>query len=89
MTRGVNGVFVYRAHGNPVFIPALTTHSVDRVGAGDSYFALSSMCATKEYPPLLVGFLGSAAAAMGVQVVGNKEAVSKVGLCKYVTRLMK
>lgn len=89
VTRGVNGVFLYSTEGTSYSIPALTTHSVDRVGAGDSYFALASLCASKQYSPLLGGFVGSAAAAMGVQVVGNKEAIAKPALCKYITRLMK
>jgi rfaE bifunctional protein nucleotidyltransferase chain/domain len=89
VTRGVNGVFLLASNGSQISIPALTTRSVDRVGAGDSYFSLASLAAAKHYPPLLTGFLGSAAAAMGVQIVGNKEAISKASLCKYITRLMK
>jgi len=89
VTRGVHGVFLHHAYGAPIYIPALTMHTVDRVGAGDSYFALASLCAAKHFPLLLTGFLGSAAAAMGVQVVGNKESISKIALCKYITRLMK
>jgi rfaE bifunctional protein nucleotidyltransferase chain/domain len=89
VTRGVQGVYLHNIHGSPIYVPALTTHTVDRVGAGDSYFALASLCAVKHFPLLLTGFLGSAAAAMGVQVIGNKEAVSKIALCKYVTRIMK
>lgn len=88
VTRGVNGVFFYSKGGN-VNIPALTTRAVDRVGAGDSYFSLSAMGASLGFPPILSGFLGSIAAAIDVQIVGNKEAVDKVALCKYVTRLMK
>lgn len=89
VTRGVNGVFLYDSQGSSFIIPALTTQSVDRIGAGDSYFALASLCAVMKYPLLLTGFIGSAAAAMGVQIIGNKEAVNKVSLSKYITRLMK
>lgn len=88
VTRGVNGVFFYSEKGNEN-IPALTTRAVDRVGAGDSYFSIAAMCACLGYSPILSGFLGSIAAAIDVQIVGNKEAVDRVALCKYVTRLMK
>ena len=88
VTRGVEGVYLYDDK-NSLSIPALTTHSVDRVGAGDSYFALASLCAASGYSPLLTGFIGSAAAALGVQIVGNKEAIEKKALSKYMTRLMK
>lgn len=89
VTRGVNGVFFYDREEPPIHVPALTTHAIDRIGAGDTYFALSSLCAAKKYPPLLTAFLGSVAAAMGIQVVGNKSALDKIALCKYITRLVK
>lgn len=89
VTRGVNGVFLYPQSGVPFVIPAFTTRSVDRVGAGDSYFSLAAACAAKGYSPLLAGFIGSAAAAIAVQIVGNKEAIHKTAICKYVTRLFK
>lgn len=89
VTRGVEGVYFYSAHMPAVTIPALTMQAVDRVGAGDGYFALASLCIAKGYDSLFSGFLGSIAAAIGVQIVGNKEATDKTYLCKYMTRLMK
>jgi sugar/nucleoside kinase (ribokinase family) len=89
VTRGVNGVFLHPQRGAPFIIPALTTRSVDRIGAGDSYFSLAAACAAKGYSPLVTGFIGSAAAAIAVQIIGNKEAIHKASLCKYITRLFK
>lgn len=88
VTRGSEGVF-FHSDGEDVEIPALTMQAIDRVGAGDSYLALSSLAAAKGFSPWISGFLGSVAAAIGVQIIGNKEAINKVGLCKYITRLMK
>lgn len=88
ITRGVNGVLFYSDAG-ALEIPAFTTTSVDRIGAGDSYLALSALCAVKGYPPALSGFFGSIAAAISVQMIGNQEAIKKPSLCKFVTRLMK
>ncbi|MFN0065597.1 MAG: PfkB family carbohydrate kinase [Chlamydiales bacterium] len=89
VTRGVEGVEFFEKGKPPLKIPALTTHTIDRVGAGDSYFALASACMAKGYSPLISGFLGSVAAAIDVQIIGNKEAINKPGFCKYVTRLLK
>ncbi len=89
VTRGVNGAVFYRAPKCLHHIPALTQKVVDRVGAGDSYFALSSLCLAKGYDPLLAGFLGSAAAAMETQIIGNKKYIEKIPLLKYVTTLLK
>lgn len=88
VTRGVEGVLIYHTDGVQT-IPALTIDAVDRVGAGDSYFALAALGAFKGYSPLLSGFLGSVAAALDVQIIGNREAIDKAGLCKYITRLLK
>lgn len=89
VTRGVSGVALFEQGKEALSIPALTMQSVDRVGAGDSYFALSSLFAAKKYPLILAGFVGSVAAAIDVQIVGNKEPVHKIAVCKFITRLMK
>lgn len=89
VTQGVNGVLCYSSNGAVLQIPAFATSSVDRIGAGDSFLALSALCFAKKYPAILAGFIGSVAAAMSVQTVGNQEAVKKIPLCKFITRLMK
>ncbi len=89
ITQGVNGVFCYSRSGDSCQIPAFATNSIDRIGAGDSYLSLSSLCMALGFPPILSGFIGSIAAAMSVQMVGNQEAIKKAPLCKFLTRLMK
>ncbi|MEI6242173.1 MAG: PfkB family carbohydrate kinase [Chlamydiota bacterium] len=87
-TKGVHGVFCME-NENHFYIPPFVTNSIDRVGAGDSYFALTSLCLSKGFPLLLSGFIGSVAAALNVQVVGNRESIQKTSLCKFITRLLK
>ena len=65
------------------------TAVVDRVGAGDSYLAVSSLCMAAKLPLEIAVFLGSIAAAIDVQIIGNKQPVKKANLLKYLTRLMK
>ncbi len=89
VTRGVHGVFCYTKGQKSHEIPALTSSIVDRVGAGDSYFAFAAMCLASGIPHEVAGFVGSLAAGIGVQIVGNREPVYKSALCKYLTRLMK
>ncbi|MBF8262490.1 MAG: cytidyltransferase-related domain [Parachlamydiales bacterium] len=89
ITRGVNGVQCYSSSGDRVRIPAFATNTVDRIGAGDSFLSLSSLAMAKGYPSMMSGFLGSLAAAMSVQVVGNQEAVKKAQLCKFLIRMLK
>ncbi len=89
ITRGVKGVSCYSQDGTHFSLPALATNTIDRIGAGDSYLSLAAMCSVMDYPPLLSTFIGSVAAAMSVQMVGNKESIKKDTLCKFVIRLMK
>lgn len=89
ITRGVNGMLSYTAPNHFLPLPAFITQAVDRIGAGDSFLALSSLAFAKGFPPEISAFLGSLAAALDVQIVGNREPVKKVPLCKYLTRLMK
>lgn len=89
VTRGVNGVFYFSNSEPSVHIPAFVTNSIDRIGAGDSYLSLSSLCMAKGYPIILSGFLGSLAAAMSVQMIGNQEPIRKGSLIKFLIRMMK
>ncbi len=89
VTRGVNGVISLSSDGEFVQVPALMTDTVDRVGAGDCYLALSALCLAKGYSNKLASFIGSVAAAISVQMTGNQEPIKKIPLCKFITRLMK
>ena len=88
ITQGVKGVMGFDGKQMQQ-IPAFATRAVDRVGAGDSFFALAGLCAAKGYPMQLMSFIGSLAAALDVQIVGNREPVDKISLCKFVSRLFK
>ncbi len=89
VTRGVNGVMIFGQDQKAVEIPAFTMNSVDRIGAGDSYLALSSLCIAKKFPVEISGLIGAAAAALDIQIVGNKDFIDKVSLSKYLTTLFK
>jgi sugar/nucleoside kinase (ribokinase family) len=70
-------------------VPALSTKVVDRVGAGDAFLSLAALCAARGIDAELTAFIGSVAAAMDVQVVGNRESIRPVPLAKYVSTLLK
>ncbi len=90
VTRGMNGATMldglkHRFHK----APALSTTVVDRIGAGDAFFAFSALAAGNGQPPEMTLFLGNVAAALDVRIVCNREPVSRVALCKYITTLLK
>ncbi|MDJ0652107.1 MAG: PfkB family carbohydrate kinase [Simkaniaceae bacterium] len=89
ITQGIRGVYCFSENESELHIPALVTTTIDRVGAGDSFFAMAAMCAAKRYPIAISGFLGSIASALSVQIIGNKEAIRKTLFNKFLTRLLK
>lgn len=89
ITQGVRGVYCFSKDAPDLHIPSLTTNAIDRVGAGDSFFALAALSAAKKYPLTLSGFFGSIASALSVQIIGNKEPIQKTPFNKFLTRLLK
>ncbi len=90
VTRGTKGVLMLdRPKGMVHTVPALSTKVVDRIGAGDAFLSLAGLCLGGGLPSEVAAFVGSAAAAIDVQIVCNREPVSPVGLSKYVTTLLK
>ena len=69
--------------------PALATRVVDRTGAGDALFAMTSPCAFRGFEPDVLGLVANCAGAMAVEIVGNRESLDPAGLCKFISALLK
>lgn len=89
VTLGTRGVHCLSGNFFNEIVPAFTQFSVDRVGAGDSFLAVSSLLQCKYNSLILSAFVGSVASAMKLQYVGNKKTINKVELSKYIIRLYK
>lgn len=89
VTRGRDGVLFIERGGPAVNIPALSTKVLDRIGAGDAFLSLASICIAKGVRPEIGAFIGAATAALDVQIVCNREPVAKSSLAKYLTTLLK
>jgi len=87
VTLGHKGSMVY-SDGEIYHIPVLTREVKDRMGAGDACYALASLCAFNDFSPELIGFLGSALAALKVGVIGN-EIIGRTPFLKFITTLLK
>ncbi len=88
VTRGRKGCAVL---GNEDFtqIPAFALRVVDRVGAGDAFLSVTSLAAVQDVPNEIIGFLGNVTGALAVECIGNKKAIDKLSLHKYITSLLK
>lgn len=87
ITRGHHGSLNYS--GDFFETPAFSTVVVDRMGAGDAYFSITTPCVAENYPMDMVGFIGNAVGALDVQIIGNREPIDPVSLFKFVTTLLK
>jgi rfaE bifunctional protein nucleotidyltransferase chain/domain len=90
VTQGTKGVMMFDSEkGEKYKTPALSTKVLDRVGAGDAFLSFASMCLGGGLSPDIAAFIGSAAAALDVQIVCNKEPISSGNLFKYLGVLLK
>ena len=69
--------------------PVLSTKVLDRIGAGDTFLSLAGLCLGGGLSSDVALFIGSAAAALDVQVVCNREPITPVNLYKYINTLLK
>jgi sugar/nucleoside kinase (ribokinase family) len=89
VTHGAQGSLTYDKATGLGRIPAFTKQVVDTVGAGDAFFAVTSPLAALGVPMDLVGFVGNAAGAIKVGIVGHRRSVERVPVIKFVTALLK
>lgn len=89
VTRGKDGSLSYRPDGGFHWTPAFSFKVVDKVGAGDAYFAFAAPCFAAGFPQDLISFVGNSVGSLAVQIVGNREPVQYADLAKFMTRLLK
>jgi len=90
VTRGTKGAIIFDGITRDEYhVPALSTKVVDRIGAGDAFLSLTGICLANGMDPEVAAFVGSAAAAIDVQIVCNREPISSSTLLKYISTLLK
>jgi rfaE bifunctional protein nucleotidyltransferase chain/domain len=90
ITNGQHGCIVFeRGNGPAVRVPAFTNTVIDTVGAGDAFLAVTAPLVRAGGHMRDVGFVGNAAGAIKVGIVGHRQYVDKVPLVKFVTAILK
>lgn len=89
ITHGKNGCVTHDSGVGTHRIPAFTNQVVDTVGAGDAFLAVTAPLVAAGIPMDLVGFLGNAAGAIKVGIVGHRNSVQKAPLIKFLTAILK
>jgi sugar/nucleoside kinase (ribokinase family) len=89
ITRGREGCLSFdREHGF-FEAPAFTSHIVDRVGAGDAVFALTSLCVAQKAPMDVAAFAASIVGAQAVGMVASQRSIQRVPLFKHIETILK
>jgi rfaE bifunctional protein kinase chain/domain/rfaE bifunctional protein nucleotidyltransferase chain/domain len=77
VTRGSEGSILIRKNSKPVYCPAFANKIVDKVGSGDAMLSIISLCLKLDLPSDLTLFLGSLAASVSVENIGNSVFINK------------
>lgn len=88
-TRGGRGCVCVGADQSLLEAPALAASVVDRVGAGDAFLAMTSLCALHGLPLDVLAFLGNVAGAEAAATIGNKDTLDSLRLSRHVQSLLK
>lgn len=88
VTRGRRGSLLKGDDGQFIASPSLTKTVVDRVGAGDAFFSVSSLAAAMGVDEEIISFLGNIIGGMAVEIIGNKKMINKVKVKEYITSLL-
>jgi rfaE bifunctional protein nucleotidyltransferase chain/domain len=90
VTLGSDGAILLNRSPQTIYkTPVLSTKVLDRIGAGDAFLSLSALCLGGGLDSDIALFVGSAAAALDVQMVCNREPIIPINLYKYINTLLK
>ena len=86
---GINGVILVNNKGEKFNCPAFAMKSTDKVGAGDAMLSIVSLGFKLNLKPELTLLLGSIAASMSVENIGNKESIDFYKFDRTIEYLLK
>lgn len=89
VTIGKRGCLCYNEAETWHEAPALATKVVDRFGAGDAFFAITSLAAAAGVPTDVLAFLGNVAGAEVVATLGNSRFLEELPFRRHIESLLK
>ncbi len=90
VTHGKTGCYTSgKEKGTVVHVPAFRRDIVDSVGAGDAFFVMAAPFVAAGADCAIAGFVGNAAGAIKIGIVGHRRSLSKLELQRYLTTLLK
>jgi rfaE bifunctional protein kinase chain/domain/rfaE bifunctional protein nucleotidyltransferase chain/domain len=89
ITRGKFGALALDNKNKFIECPAFAGKIVDRIGAGDTFMALSALCISAGIPLELSLLLANLAGAFAVSKMGTGDILNRISLLKTVDTLLK
>lgn len=89
ITSGKTGSLAYNNKEGFTTCPAFATKVADRIGAGDTLYAITSLCFAAGIPTDITLFIGNLAAAEAIATTGTGFSLNKVKLLKSIDTLLK
>ena len=74
--------------GSLLQVPGFSQEVVDRVGAGDAFFVVTSVFSVLDSPGELLGFVGNVVGSLAVSTMGNKKSIDKPSVMEYIHQLL-
>jgi len=87
VTRGKKGCMLIDHRGGLFQVPSFAQHVVDRVGAGDAFFVMTSMFSVLDAPGEIIGVIGNVAGSLAVETMGNQKSIDKQSVTEYMHTL--
>ncbi len=89
ITRGENGCVVFKRNSGEIKnCPVLSDKVEDTLGAGDSFFALSSLFSKIKKDLDVIGFIGNVSGALKVSYLGHRKYIDKSSIMSFIKSLM-
>ena len=89
VTQGKQGAFIIDEKSKVFSCPAFLTEAKDKIGAGDAFLSLISLCHYKKIDSNLSIYLASLAAAKSADTIGNKAPIKKNEILKIISHSLK
>ena len=87
ITLGSTGSAYFDKKKIKYFCPGFFKEVIDTVGAGDAYFALTTLLFYHKAPSFLIPYLGNCFAGLKTRILGNKEPVTQESFRKFINYL--
>ena len=88
VSQGAYGTMAFTQNGAKYYTPVFSNKVVDRTGAGDALFSVTSPLIFLKCPIPILGLIANCVGALKVKTVCNREPVNSIQLKKFITALL-